>query len=497
MIERRSGMRGVILLLTLMLASLARAQEEDPGPCDPPTDKKLVKLLEAADKAKDPAERHRTLKETLETGVDCGECLFRLGMSAFRIAQSSNATFKASLDYFDRLEKLCPDFHADVPYHQGTMHYANGSYKEAALAFKRFLDFPTEDKRILPRDMEKKVSDVEEVMPELRFYLDFYRSDAVFEPKLVAGVSTQADEYLPMLSPDNELLFFTRLSKVKPKGSFVSVDVEELTESRGGAQAGYGKGRALPEPFNTGDSYGGVTISVNNKEMFVTICGKPDPKGYRNCDLYRTHYDSHMDFGTGQETWEWTEAQLLSEAVNGPDSWESQPTLSADGRTMYFATVRPDSKGTDIYFSTRGDDGIWSAAQPLPGPVNTSGDEKAPFLHSDSRTLYFAARPPVDENGEPDLERGHRGAGGYDIFFSRMQEDGTWGEPRNVGHPINTDQDEHGLIVSADSRTAMFASGRYKGAGGLDIYSFGLPKDVRPEDVLIVKGDVRDERGEV
>jgi outer membrane protein OmpA-like peptidoglycan-associated protein len=111
-------------------------------------------------------------------------------------------------------------------------------------------------------------------------------------------------------------------------------------------------------------------------------------------------------------------------------------------------------------------------------------------MHSDSRTLYFAAKP--DSAG-----RGHRGVGGYDIFFSKLNDDGTWTRPKNIGHPINTDQDEHGLIVSTDGRTAYFASGRFKGMGGLDIYGFKLPENVRPEEVLLVKGQVKDDKGQV
>jgi outer membrane protein OmpA-like peptidoglycan-associated protein len=164
---------------------------------------------------------------------------------------------------------------------------------------------------------------------------------------------------------------------------------------------------------------------------------------------------------------------------------------------LFFATVRKDSKGTDIYMSTRDAKGEWGPAKPVPGPINTSGDEKAPFLHSDSRTLYFAARPPKDENGKDAVTLGHRGIGGYDVFFSHMNEDGSWSAPRNIGNPINTMQDDHGLIVSADGRTAYFASSRFRGVGGLDIYGFDLPKDARPEDVLIVKGEVRDENGQL
>ncbi|MDX9750925.1 MAG: OmpA family protein, partial [Flavobacteriales bacterium] len=226
------------------------------------------------------------------------------------------------------------------------------------------------------------------------------------------------------------------------------------------------------------------------------ICGAPDARGYRNCDIHRAHYDNHVDIDRGVVEWEWSRLETVGDAVNGPESWESQPTITADGRTMYFATNRPGSRGMDIYQSTRDEKGTWSKAVPVPG-LNTDGDEKAPFLHSDSRTMYFAARPPVDENGRPDIARGHRGAGGYDIFFSRMKSDGTWGKPRNLGHPINTDADEHGLIVSADGRTAYFASNRYRGAGGLDIFGIPLPKEARPEDILVVKGEVRDETGEL
>jgi hypothetical protein len=140
--------------------------------------------------------------------------------------------------------------------------------------------------------------------------------------------------------------------------------------------------------------------------------------------------------------------------------------LSGDGRTLYYARQAQNTDGMDIFFSTRDDKGQWSPGRPVPG-INTLGDEKAPFMHSDSRTLYFAAR----QNAEG---QGHQGIGGYDIFFSRMGDDGKWSKPRNIGAPINTPEDEHGLIVSADGHTAYFASGRYKGAGGLDIYGFAL-----------------------
>ena len=491
--------RYLILAFLVLLSGMAASQDDDTiDPCAAPTDKKIVKLMEDAAKAKDPVERHQKLKSSLEIESGCAECLFQLGMSAYRIGKEGGKGYVSAIKYFDQLLEKCPDYHSDVPYHLGIMHYAQDEFAEAAKSFEAFRKFPSDDATKLSKDYDKKYSDVEAVMPELQFYVDFYKNIAPLDPKLVRNVSTAAKEYLPMLSPDNELIFFTRVSKVQAKGDIMARDVEELTEARrSDVQADFNGGRALPEPFNLGDNYGGVTISVNNQEMFVTVCGPKDTEGYSNCDLYRSHYDTRFDLDQGGQVFEWSGLESLGPNINTPNGWESQPSLSADGNTLYFATIRDqETDGIDIFQSTRDAKGQWSPARPVKG-INTSGDEKAPFMHSDSRTLYFSAKPPVDESGQVDGTKGHKGIGGYDIFFSKLNEDGTWSKPKNIGNPLNTDQDEHGLIVSADGHTAYFASGRYQGAGDLDIFGFELPQEARPDDILVVKGDVRNEKGEL
>lgn len=487
--------RAVAALLLCFVAATAAAQDE--GPCARPDDKKLVKRLDEAAATKNPAERHQKLKAVLDENPDCAECLFRVGESAFQRAKAGAGSYAASLKYMEDLRSRCPEYHSLLYYYLGNMYYAQDRYAEAAAAFRKFLDFPADpaNPAKMGPEVDKQTAEVERIMPELAFYADFYKDARPFNPVLLKGVSTPADEYLPMFSPDNEILFFTRLSKKQALGDRFPREVEELSEARRkSVQQDFDQGKPLPPPFNTGDSYGGVTVSLNNKELFVTVC-KPVTSEYKNCDIYSTHYSTHVDFGTGRQAYEWSTLKNLGPNINTDDGWESQPSLSADGRTLYFATLRRGSQGMDIYASQRNDRGEWSLAQPLPAPINTAGDEKAPFMHSDSRTLYFAARPPHDEKGNEDLAAGHRGIGGYDIFYSRMEDNGTWTEPRNLGNPINTPQDEHGLIVSADGRTAYFASSRFKGAGGLDIYGFDLPKDARPQEITIVKGKVEDENG--
>jgi outer membrane protein OmpA-like peptidoglycan-associated protein/tetratricopeptide (TPR) repeat protein len=490
----RSGVdlsvRYIWAIFAALLLTIPTYAQDEPGPCDPPTDKKVVKLLDEAAKAKDGTTRHAKLKASMEVDPECGECLFQLGLSAYKIGRESGKGYDAALRYFEQLEAKCPQYHSDVPYHMGAIRYGTGDHAGAAKHFEAFRKFPTDDATRMGKNYDKQYKDVEELMPELQFFADFYRNQAPLDPRVLANVSTAADEYFPMLSPDNELLFFTRKSKVKAKGDIVSRDIEELIEARRpDPKADFNVGRALPDPFNMGDNYGGASISVNNKEMFVTVCTPPDARGYRNCDLFRTHYDSKFNLDMGGQEWEWTGLEDLGPNINTPDGWESQPSLSADGRTLYFAANRSNTDGMDILQSTRDGTGNWTKAVPVKG-INTFGDEKAPFMHSDSRTLYFAARPDS-------IGRGHRSMGGYDIFYSRMNDDGTWSKPKNIGHPINTDQDEHGLIVSADGRTAYFASARYKGMGGLDIYGSNLPQEARPDDILVLKGDVRDENGQV
>lgn len=499
----KEGMQGsssrmrVALCMWAMAAAFSglMAQDDAAGPCGHPTDKREVKALSEAMGTRNPTERHQMLKALLERAPQCSECLFRTGESAYQRAKAGAGGFSSGMEYLEQLRARCPDYHRDMYYYLGNMYYAQERFAEAAKAFRKFQDFPLDVPAKLGEQAEPHTAEVERIMPELAFYTSFYKNDRPADPELLKGVNTSADEYLPMFSPDNELLFFTRISKHQALGDRFPREVEELTEARRpGVKAEFGKGKAMPPPFNGGDSYGGLTVSLNNKELFVTVC-TPVSSQYKNCDIFRTHYETRMDMGSGRQTFEWGPLTNLGPHINTPDGWESQPSLSADGRTLYFATVRHGSQGSDIFVSHRDDKGEWSVAEPLPAPINTAGDEKAPFMHSDSRTLYFAARPPRDERGMEDLLKGHRGIGGYDIFFSRLGDDGQWTRPGNLGNPINTPQDEHGLIVSADGRTAYFASNRFNGPGGLDIYGIPVPKEARPENIAIVKGVVTDGNG--
>jgi len=164
------------------------------------------------------------------------------------------------------------------------------------------------------------------------------------------------------------------------------------------------------------------------------------------------------------------------------DAWESQPSLSADGQTIYFVRGYPTASGNkeqDIYVAKRNTDGSWGGAVRLPRTVNSRGKEESAHIHPDGKTLYFSSN-------------GHVGMGGLDIFVSQKMSDGEWTEPVNLGYPINTHKDENSLLVSPNGEIAYFASSREDGLGNLDMYSFVLPKEVRPTPVTFAQGLVID-----
>jgi outer membrane protein OmpA-like peptidoglycan-associated protein len=160
------------------------------------------------------------------------------------------------------------------------------------------------------------------------------------------------------------------------------------------------------------------------------------------------------------------------------NTWDAQPSLSADGRALYFSSERKSSVGgKDIFVSYRNELGAWGLPQSVGDSINSLGDDQAPFIHPDGQTLYFTSD-------------GHPNFGKRDLFFSRLHPNGKWGKPQNLGYPINTKESEGTLIVSLDGKMAYFTKSIE--GGKHDLYQFELYEAARPQPVTYSKITVTD-----
>lgn len=336
----------------------------------------------------------------------------------------------------------------------GNQHMALGQYRTACEQYRQCLSLNPKSER-WRREAQEGVRTAE------------WRQHAIDNPvpfrpvNLGPNVNTADDEYMPALTADYRMLVFTRRSPrnalterglPQEEDFYVSLyDTMELD---------WGPAHRMPEPLNSHGNEGAQTISHDGRVVIFTGCGRSkEPTG---CDLY-------MSVRQGDR---WGKPRNLGAPVNSV-YWESFPSLSIDGYTLYFASNRSGGYGgTDIWYCTL-EEGRWSKPRNLGPTVNTPGDETAPYIHFDDHTLYFASN-------------GHMGMGGSDLYMVKRTSDSTWGTPVNLGYPINTPGDENNLIVAPDGRTALFSSDRPDGYGQQDLYSFVMPAAARPDRITFI-----------
>jgi len=358
---------------------------------------------------------------------------------------------------------ICPDNFPKAYYFLGEIAYNRKDYVNADIYLKKCLELEISD---------PYYSDAVLLYSKAKTLAEIINNPVDFNPKIVKGISTKFDEYLPIISPDQELSFFTRRLEKKSKQSITPIIVEEFTWSKK-ENITFEVGSALDYPFNIESNEGGASITIDNKILYYTKCSLTQG-GYKNCDIF---YVFNQDGS-------WSEVQNFSKNFSKIDSWESQPTVSSDGKTIIFASDRKGGYGKIDLYEIQLVNGVWTDLKNLGSNINSNENEKSPYLHTDGKTLFFASQ------NFPTL-------GGFDIFYSRTDSLGNWGKPQNIGYPINSVADEISLFVSTDGNTAYFASNHLDGVGGWDIYSFSLHDGAKPERVLFLKGELLNENGQV
>ncbi len=369
--------------------------------------------------------------------------------------------YRVTYDYLKAKEtyksayKLNPNFAPERYYYYAESELKTGDYQNSLLHYHLFKEKgnPTTEKIAL----------ADKYIKDCQFSIEALKHPVPFIPEnLGPSINTNEQEYLAVLTSDESTLIFTR--QINRNEDFYRS--YKLNDN-------WTKSEYLSENINT-PSYneGAQCISPDGQFLFFTGCNRPD--GLGRCDIYISKKE-----GKG-----WSKPVNLGFPIN-TKGWESQPSISSDGRTLYFVSDRKGGLGSyDIWKSTIGDDGKWQTPENLGQDINTSFDEQSPFIHPDNKTLYFSSN-------------GWIGLGNKDLFISRLDSIGIWSKPENLGYPINTYGEESGLTINASGTKAFFSSDNFNGFGGFDIYSFDLPQNIRPTAVNYVKGVVFDEDSKV
>jgi len=440
------------------------------------SNKKAIKLFELAMQAPDLEREQEALQPNFQAGIDYLEKALEKDEN-FVEAHLMKAEFHENkLEYdqaivhYKRAIEINPEHSrsGSTFFYLGNLQHATGDYDGAIRNFDIYLNNRAAN-------------------PELQLKATIIRANSVFAKNSIAnplpfepinigpGINTSQPEYFPTITIDGETILFTRrVPDARVQGRFKEQEdffVSQLENKL------WQEAVPMPNNVNTVNNEGAPTIAPDGRTLIFVGCADPlgsygeGREGRGSCDLFITKR-------LGQT---WTDPENVPGTLNSLH-WETQPSLSADGKTLYFIRGirgRNATNNSDIYVSHLQPNGEWSTAERLPDHINTPYREESVMIHPDGKTLYFASR-------------GHIGMGGSDLYVTRMNEKGEWSRPVNLGYPINTKYDENSLMVGPDGEVAFFASDRAGGYGDLDIYYFMMPESMRPTKTLHFEGLVYD-----
>ena len=331
-----------------------------------------------------------------------------------------------------------------------------GGYAEALKYAKTYLEMQPSARYINDINMAKAI------VKSSEFAVKAKEEPIKFEPKPLPDViNTLQQQYFPTLTADEQTMIFTGRSG----------DNEDIFSVQ--RKDGEWQQPQIIEELSTKNNEGTCSISADGKTLIFTACvGNKDRQVYGACDLF-------ISYKTGDT---WSEPVNMGRNIN-TKAWESQPSLSADGRVIYFISDRGGGLGkNDIWMSEKDKEGNWLPAVNLGEPINTELNEISPFIHANGKTLFFSSR-------------GHAGFWGYDLYSTERDEKGVWKAPANLGYPINDHHDQVSLVIAANGKTGYYSHEEKQENQQLfsTLYTFEIPEEIRIKRRSdVVKGKVFD-----
>lgn len=370
-----------------------------------------------------------------------------------------NAILLTSSNY-DAFSKNEPSAPHDAFYHLGDCLHKLGDFEKAIENFNKFKE--------LSREESELIADANLHIIQCENAKKAYANKGSYVVNNLNSLNTEYADFVPLISLDGAVLNFTsrRLWNNKANDVYRERKRNEMPDDSYSSNFS-ANSWTNPEPasFNTpklSESF--LAQSMNERNIIIYS----DSTGFG--DVY---------FGIIEKN----ELSLTTDSIFVSDYWETHATFSSDGNTLYFTTDKLGGiGGRDIYVSTKNSSGKWTSPIVLGINVNTIYDEEAPFLSYDGKVLYFASNGP-------------KSIGGYDVMYSKMNEDNSWASSQNMGYPFNSTYDDVFYSTTMDGKTGYYSSNRSGGKGNLDIY-YIANNPISLTEIAVFNGKIKTSTGE-
>lgn len=387
-----------------------------------------------------------------EFNPDNADLNFKMGICYYY----TNNNFE-SLNYYNKAIQLDSNVSEIILYRIGQGHQFRLQFDKAIIYYSDFIsNYTKKDRDIWISETDKRIEECEEG----KKLIENFVGGLVVN---IANVNSKYIDHSPLITPDESTMFFTSR---RPNNTTADVDnngrlFEDIYFAKKNADGIWQPAENIGSPLNTKNHDATIGVSADGNKLY----------------LYEGKKGNILVSALTSEGW--SKPKALPSPINSKYQ-ETAISFSPDGKLAYFVSNRPKGIGKkDIWVADVSEGDVYSNPRVLSSVINTKYNERTVFIHPDGKTMYFSSE-------------GHHNMGGFDVFKSTLDANGEWGAPENIGYPVNTTGDDVGFVTSADNKRGYFSSLKLNSKGGQDIYMYVFPELSDENQVIVIRGDVKD-----